>query len=215
MKIYLSLPITGHNIDDVKKKAQSVAAMLRHKGNEVITPFDVSSDDTAPYALHMGKDIQALLECDAVYFCNGWNESKGCRLEHAAALVYEKKIFEQEVNPDLVPELNMNLLRPGNIVTYDTCPTTIAMVESVNLDKNDSGDLTYKSVWAIVEENKENVLYLGNLVVDKDIRLATEAEQRRFFAVTKDIIANQKKRINNMQCMVQRCESRVPCFEQE
>lgn len=29
----------------------------------------------------MGRDIEKLLLCDAVYFCEGWQESRGCRVE--------------------------------------------------------------------------------------------------------------------------------------
>lgn len=41
----------------------------------------------------MGFDISGLLLCDAVYFSRGWEQSKGCRLEHAAAEIYGLKIF--------------------------------------------------------------------------------------------------------------------------
>lgn len=33
------------------------------------------------YAYYMGRDIEKLLLCDAVYFCEGWQESRGCRVE--------------------------------------------------------------------------------------------------------------------------------------
>lgn len=47
------------------------------------------------YAEHMGKDIQALLECDAVMFLQGWHDSKGCLAEFEVAKIYGKKlIFE-------------------------------------------------------------------------------------------------------------------------
>jgi hypothetical protein len=43
----------------------------------------------------MGRDIQALLECDAVYFCRGWQDSKGCQAEYEVAKIYGKKmVFE-------------------------------------------------------------------------------------------------------------------------
>ena len=48
------------------------------------------------YEAVIGTDITALLLCDAVLFMDGWETSKGCRLEHAAAEIYEKEIWYDE-----------------------------------------------------------------------------------------------------------------------
>ena len=41
----------------------------------------------------MGKDIEALLECDAIYMCEGWQNSKGCMAEFEVARIYGKEIM--------------------------------------------------------------------------------------------------------------------------
>lgn len=92
-KIYISLPITGFDIDHVRYYAESYKKMWEDDGYEVITPFDLSPESGKPYSYHMGKDIEGLLECDAVYFASGWHDSKGCNIEYAAAKIYCKKIF--------------------------------------------------------------------------------------------------------------------------
>lgn len=46
-----------------------------------------------PYSCYMGKDIMALLECDAVYFIRGWEKSRGCLLEYSAAKIYGKEMM--------------------------------------------------------------------------------------------------------------------------
>lgn len=88
-KVYISLPITGCDIDEVEAKSIFVSSVLENKGYIPVSPLDVSPDPDATYAEHMGRDIQALLECDAVYFCN----SKGCMLEHEAARIYGKQML--------------------------------------------------------------------------------------------------------------------------
>lgn len=93
-KVYISLPITGHE-NLAKLRAEVRQKELRQKGFDPVIPFDASPDSNASYAEHLGKDIQALLECDAVYFCRGWQDSKGCQTEYEVAKIYGKQmVFE-------------------------------------------------------------------------------------------------------------------------
>ena len=34
--------------------------------------------------------------CNAVYFCKGWENARGCKIEHMCAEVYGLKIIEAE-----------------------------------------------------------------------------------------------------------------------
>jgi hypothetical protein len=46
------------------------------------------------YGQYMGEDIQYIIDfADTVYFCEGWQGSKGCRLEYEAAKIYDKRII--------------------------------------------------------------------------------------------------------------------------
>ena len=90
MKIYISLPITGYDLQERKRYAENVKNRLRqiYTDSEIITPFDICADPSLPYEELIGKDIAALLTCDMVYVCKGSGYSKGCRLERYAALIY-------------------------------------------------------------------------------------------------------------------------------
>lgn len=92
-KLYISLPISGYQLDVVRREADTYKELWQDEGYEVITPFDLSPESDKPYSYHMGKGIEGLLECDAVYFSPGWVDSKGCNLEYAAAKIYEKTIY--------------------------------------------------------------------------------------------------------------------------
>ena len=100
-RIYLSLPIkdTGYTTKERMKYADGVRRFLelrygvRNENVIVITPFDVNeNEDKDSYARKMGNDIEVLLECDIVCFCEGWQNSDGCMLEFAAAKIYKKEI---------------------------------------------------------------------------------------------------------------------------
>lgn len=93
MKIYISIPITGHDIEEVESDCIWAAGVIQAKGHTPVSPLDVSPETDATYARHMGRDIEALLLVDAVLFMPGWRASKGCRLERQAALIYGKLAF--------------------------------------------------------------------------------------------------------------------------
>lgn len=91
-KMYLSLPITGRKLDQVKSYAKKVKSYWVEKGFEVVTPFEVCPIDGMPYEYYMGKDIMALLRCDGIILCHDWFGSKGCRAECSVAQIYGKQI---------------------------------------------------------------------------------------------------------------------------
>lgn len=97
MKIYISLPITGYDLQERKQYADSVKKRLQqvYTDSEIVTPFEINPNQELSYAEYMGNGIAALLASDAVYFCKGWDKSSGCRLEHSAAFEYQiSKFYE-------------------------------------------------------------------------------------------------------------------------
>ena len=98
MKIYISLPITGYDLQERKQYAENVRIRLQqiYPDGEIITPFDVCPDSSFPYEVLIGNDIAAILSCDAFYVCTDSSHSKGCRLEYYAALIYGKLIMKKE-----------------------------------------------------------------------------------------------------------------------
>lgn len=93
MKIYISLPITGHDIEKVKARADMIKRLISSEWNEVLTPFDVCPEKNKTHSYYMGRSIETLLECDAIYMAAGWEKSAGCTLEYNAASLYGKHIF--------------------------------------------------------------------------------------------------------------------------
>lgn len=91
-RLYISIPITGHPIDEVKKRVEAYKNLWCKK-YEVITPFDICPEQDKPYSHYMGKDIEALLECDLIYMSPGWVHSKGCNAEYQIAKIYGIQIL--------------------------------------------------------------------------------------------------------------------------
>lgn len=95
MKVYVSIPITGRDIVAVKEEAEGYKKKYESFGYKVITPFDVCRFQDMAYSACMGKDIEALLECDAIFLAPGWMSSKGCLAEYEVARVYNKTILSK------------------------------------------------------------------------------------------------------------------------
>lgn len=91
-KVYLSLPISGKDTYEIRRTLRKGYDYLRAQGYQIITPYDASPNANASYAEHMGKDIQALLECDVVLMMPGWEDCRGCQCEKATAEIYGKEI---------------------------------------------------------------------------------------------------------------------------
>lgn len=93
-KLYISLPISGRNLDDVKQRANVIKESVVSDEYEAVTPFDICPDSSLPYSELMGRDIAVLMECDGILFDYDWNESRGCRAEMAIARIYNIRVFK-------------------------------------------------------------------------------------------------------------------------
>lgn len=206
-KVYISLPISGLQIEMVKQNAEKAAEYLRKAGYEPVTPFDVSPNEEVSYAHHMGKDIEALLECDAVLFLRGWKYSKGCQLERYAAMIYNKEIIlPWEISDDKVFEdITGEPFRCGDIVTYDDMNTTVGVFLCSNVDKNGSKDVTFCTMFG---KTKFESYYHGNMIYNKELRLATPEEQNSLLNTVAIHIQNLKAEIQKLNNKPK--ESRYP-----
>lgn len=100
MKVYISLPITGYDIEERKAVARAAKQWLSEMKTtgEVITPFEVCNGPELESTHCMGDYIEALLSCNLAVFLPGWRHSLDCRREHHAAEIYGLAIME--VNDD-------------------------------------------------------------------------------------------------------------------
>ena len=97
MRIYISIPITGHDELKQREKADMVGALLSRRGHETVNPFDIYAGKNPTYIDHLVADLKELYRCDAIVMCSGWTKSKGCRLEHAFATIYGLKVILENV----------------------------------------------------------------------------------------------------------------------
>lgn len=86
MKVYFSMPISGHDSQERMDYAESAKAALLNMYDEVVTPFDACPyDPNKSYGQCMKECLRELIECDKIIFDKGWYESNGCRIEAEVA----------------------------------------------------------------------------------------------------------------------------------
>lgn len=79
-RVYISGPITGQ--PNLNREAFSAAeAALRMQGFDPVDPHNNGLDPDSPWKQHMRADIKLLMDCDALVWLEGWQHSRGARLE--------------------------------------------------------------------------------------------------------------------------------------
>lgn len=92
-KCYISIPITGREIEEVRKEIENYKTRLRNKGYSPVSPFDRGVDFNATHEQRMREDFKLLLNCHAILMARNWEHSIGCRAELNVALVCGIKII--------------------------------------------------------------------------------------------------------------------------
>lgn len=97
-KIYVSLPISGYDLDERREAARrAVDALVAngYKRENIMNPMENGLPADAGTFAHMRRDFEILLRCDAIIFLDRWNHSAGCLTElHVATAIGLEVYFE-------------------------------------------------------------------------------------------------------------------------
>lgn len=95
MKIMISQPMRGKTSEQIREERAKLVRKLEEQGHEVIdTVLDISEGKSPIY--YLSKSIELLDKADGVVFMKGWQEARGCRIEHIIAYEYGKFIKEEQ-----------------------------------------------------------------------------------------------------------------------
>ena len=94
MKIMISQPMRGKTQDQIITERAELIKKLEEEGHEVIdTIFSSKVPENSDAGIYfLAKSIEAMAAVDAVVFMSGWNEARGCIIEHQVATAYNKFI---------------------------------------------------------------------------------------------------------------------------
>lgn len=94
MKIMISQPMKGKTPEQIKAERAELILKLEAEGHEVVdTVFEnaPANEDIAIYML--SQSIRYIGKVDALYFMKGWENARGCKIEHEVAVEYGKQVF--------------------------------------------------------------------------------------------------------------------------
>lgn len=94
-KVMISQPMNGISGDEIVKTYKNARGKLTRKGYEVVDQY-LGQCEAINRIACLGLSIEAMAECQAVYFCNGWEDARGCRIEHEVAEEYGLDIIYAE-----------------------------------------------------------------------------------------------------------------------
>lgn len=105
-KAMLSQPMAGKTQEEIVATRERAVAALKARGFEVINTL--FSDEwyskekmeergvvQIPLCF-LAKSLENMSLCHAAYFCKGWEQARGCKIEHDAAMAYGLDIIYEE-----------------------------------------------------------------------------------------------------------------------
>ena len=106
MKAMLSQPMAGKTDEEIRATREKAIAVLKEQGYEIVNTLFTdewySKESMEERGVvqtplcFLAKSLEKMSLCHAVYFCKGWDQTRGCRLEHDAAVAYGLTIIYEE-----------------------------------------------------------------------------------------------------------------------
>lgn len=106
MKAMLSQPMVGKTEEEIIETRNRAIATLKAKGFDVVNTLFTDEWYSQEAMKERGvvqiplcflaKSLENMSLCHAAYFCRGWENARGCKIEHEAAKAYGLKIIYEE-----------------------------------------------------------------------------------------------------------------------
>lgn len=102
-KAMLSQPMNGKTDEEIIATRERAIKILEDKGYEIINTFFTdewySKEKMAERGVvqiplcFLSKSLENMSLCHAAFFCKGWENARGCKIEHEVAKAYGLEII--------------------------------------------------------------------------------------------------------------------------
>ena len=92
-KVFISQPMNGLTKEEIFAERDKAAKAVEEKIGEPVIVLDTFILEDAPRDVNAGlwylaKSLMVMSDADVAYFCKGWENARGCRIEHDCAVEY-------------------------------------------------------------------------------------------------------------------------------
>lgn len=97
VKAFISQPMNGKTNEEIEnERAAAVARIKELCGDEVevVDSFFKDAPHEAKPLWFLGKSLELLSTADVAWFCKGWENYRGCRIENQCAIEYGINVIE-------------------------------------------------------------------------------------------------------------------------
>lgn len=105
-KAMISQPMAGKTEQEIVETRESAIKVLKDKGFEIVNTLFADEWYSKEKMEERGvvqiplcflaKSLENMSLCHAAYFCKGWENARGCRIEHEAAKAYGLEIIYEK-----------------------------------------------------------------------------------------------------------------------
>ena len=105
-KAMLSQPMAGKSEEEIIAAREKAIKTLKEKGFEIVNTLFTdewySKEKMAERGVvqvplcFLAKSLDNMSKCHAAYFCKGWENARGCKIEHEVAKAYGLKIIYEQ-----------------------------------------------------------------------------------------------------------------------
>lgn len=106
MKAMLSQPMNGKTEEEIVATRNRAISFLQEKGYEIVNTLFTDEWYSNESMKNRGvvhiplcfltKSLENMSLCHVVFFCKGWEDARGCRIEHEAAKAYGLEIIYEQ-----------------------------------------------------------------------------------------------------------------------
>lgn len=96
-KVFISIPMRGRTdkeIDEDRKSIMDYIQQIIGPCREVPSHFNSKMVEKLKPLECLGMSLELMSHSDVVVFADGWEEARGCRIEHECALQYGYQIID-------------------------------------------------------------------------------------------------------------------------
>lgn len=102
----ISQPMAGKTDEEIAEARDRAHARLREMGYEFVNTLftdqwysDAGMKERGVVQVplcYLAKSLENMSLCHAAYFCKGWENARGCRIEHDAAVAYGLEVLYED-----------------------------------------------------------------------------------------------------------------------